>query len=127
MARGQGAKKSANVPKNGAWTVFVDCPLPEGAFPEIQATFPSPESVFDTIQDLVVHSYRVSVAYNPTNDACVASLTCRDDDSPNAGKTLTAYADDWYTALQVVLFKHIVVLDMLWGGKEGAPPRPRFG
>lgn len=71
--------------------------------------------------------YRVGVSYNPGSDAFIVSVTCRIDDHPNSGKTFTAFAETWYQALQVALYKHYFVAREVWPSPDAPKKAVGFG
>jgi hypothetical protein len=127
MARGKGAKKPPTQNSTNWNTKFVDIPLTGVTFAEIAETFEKEDAVFDAFSDLLADGYRVGFTYNPANDAVICSVTCRDDESVNAGCTFTAFAGNWFDALRVALYKHFVIAEQNWtrGGRDES--RPQFG
>lgn len=65
--------------------------------------------------------YKLSVSFNAKNDTFNATYVCNDEKSPNKGYCLSAFAPDWYNAVKILAYKHDVVLDGLWVGKESKP------
>jgi hypothetical protein len=65
--------------------------------------------------------YKLSHTYNAKNDTFNANYVCNDEKSPNKGYCLSAFAPDWYNAVKILAFKHEVVLDGIWVGKESRP------
>lgn len=126
MARGQ--KKPATTPARGnQWTEFVDIPLSEDDFDQIGKAFPDPDTIDEAVVELLEKGYRVSLSYNAGNDAFIASVTCKDTESPNNGKTFNAFAGSWTEALQCALYKHYVKTGRVWGDAANKPARPKFG
>lgn len=124
----RGTKKPNPAPARGnQWTEFVDIPLSEDDFDEIGKAFPDFDAVNEAVTELVEKGYRVSLSFNQGNDAFIASVTCKDTESPNNGKTFNAFAGSWLEALQCALYKHYVKTGRVWGGSGEKPARPRFG
>ena len=65
--------------------------------------------------------YKLSVSFNAKNDTFSATYLCNDEQSANKGYCLSAFAPDWYNAVKILAFKHDVVLDGNWVGKESKP------
>lgn len=126
MARGQGKTKAVASNRN-QWTEFVDIPLGEDDFEQIEKAFPDIETTDEAIAELLGEGYRVSLSYNAGNDAFIASVTCKNADDPNNGKTFNAFAGSWVEALQCALYKHYVKARKNWGTNADKPARPRFG
>lgn len=127
MARGKGAAKQPSTAKGSNWTEFVDIPLPDGAWDDVMRSMGKFDEVQAWLQDIVASGHRVSFSYNSQNDSTICSLTGREGCGANEGKTLTSYADGWYTALQVALYKHYVLAEQDWSKAGTTSQRPRFG
>jgi hypothetical protein len=127
MARGTAKKPAAKKPAGAAWTTFVEISLADYKLEQIEQAFGDPEKVFEAVESMARDGYRISLSYNEQNDAIIASVTCKDDASPNAGCTYTSFAGDWLSALRVAAFKHYVVAAQVWVGDDGTVTRPLFG
>lgn len=126
MARGT-KKPATNAAVRNQWTEFVDIPLAEDDFEQIGKTFPDADAVDEAVVELLEKGYRLSLSYNPGNDAFICSVTCKDTESPNNGKTFNAFAGSWTEAIQCALYKHFVKVNRVWGAAADKPSRPRFG
>lgn len=127
MARGKSNAKPETNRTPGQWTQFVDISLAGYTQGDIQGAFPKSELVVDALTGLLENGYRVSLSYNQQTDAFIASCTCKDETAPNGGKTFNSFAETWYEALQVTLFKHFVVTKTVWANNLDQAERPRFG
>lgn len=127
MARTKGAKSGAAGRASGGSVWFVNVAVSVGDAAKIEEYFPTVEAVYDAMVEVMTDGYRVAFNYDMTRDAVVASLTCRNEGSPNHNGVLNAFAGDWFTALRVVLYKHYVVLSEQWSDASGAATRPAFG
>ena len=127
MARGKGQGKSSGSTEKQQWTTFVEISLAGHTREAIMEAVPDFDTVFNKSSELLQDGYRIAFSYNSANDAFTVSVTCRDDDSPNKGMTFTAFAGDWYTALQVALYKHYVVAEGDWNTISAPRQLPLFG
>lgn len=127
MARGR--TKTTQKPSNGSkqWTTFVEISLAGHSMEAVDAAYSSPDALFDGIHNMLVEGNRISLSHNVQNDAIIASVTCKDEESVNAGCTYTSFAMDWFTALKIAAYKHYVVTDGNWIGVAGKTERPMFG
>jgi hypothetical protein len=66
------------------------------------------------LQTDIQSGYKISVSFNTQNDTFNATYMCTDEDSPNHGYCLSAFAPDWYNAVKSLVFKHNVVLECVW-------------
>ena len=127
MARGK-ANGNSKVEKSTQWnTKFVDISLAGRTMEDIEKAFPSYESIFDVATAMLEDGYRFGLSYNRQNDSFICSVTSKDEASANFGCTFTAFAGDWYTALQVALYKHKIVAGEVWGAAGEAKDRAAFG
>lgn len=127
MARGK-AKTSARTATSGKqWTTFVEISLAGHDMEAIEKEFGTVDALFDALSTMLTEGYRISLAYNPQNDAIIASVTCKDEESHNAGCTYTSFAMDWVMALKIAAYKHFVVTEQNWIGVAGTSTRPSFG
>jgi len=127
MARGRATSKGEKLPATGQWTVFVDIPVSPEAWADIEAAYGNSDVLVDQVERFLSEGYRLSFSYNPQTDAVTCSMTCRNEASGNNGKTVTSFASNWVTALQVSLYKHYVVSEGDWGNGSQAAARPVFG
>lgn len=127
MARGKGTVRSGTKQQQQQWTTFVNIPVPSEALDEIREMWREADTTYDGLESLVREGYRVSFSFNGATDAVICAVTCKSDGDPNNGKTFTSFAGDWYTALQVALYKHYVVAGQIWGDGEAGSSRPAIG
>lgn len=55
--------------------------------------------------------YKLGVSFDAGNACFIVSLTCKVENDVNEDLCMTARADDWLEALQLILFKHQVVCE----------------
>lgn len=119
MARGNGA---ASKTAQEGWTRFVDISLAGVTKDDISAEFGDIDAIGDAVDRLLRSGYRIGISFNGATNSYVASLTCRDAASSNAGCTVTSHAAGWWFVIQVMLYKHYVVAREDWTkqGTDGA-------
>ncbi len=66
------------------------------------------------IDILINNGYKLSFAWDDFNSGVSASLYAKDQKMEWAGYTLSAWAGDVQTALNLLLFKHFVVANQKW-------------
>lgn len=127
MAR-PATKKNQETRVKSTWnTTFVDIPLNGVEEDDIFGQFKSTEEVYDALTELLESGYRVGFTYNAQNDAFICSVTCKDEASPNANQTFTAFAGAWFESLLVALYKHRVVAAGIWAKGASKVTKTRFG
>lgn len=117
----------ANTANKGAWTNFTNIPVSADDAASIHKVYGTAEVVEAALSELLYAGYRVSFSYSPQTDAVTASVTCKNESDPNSGLTYTSFADTWYQALCVALYKHFVISGKVWTKSEGSRSRPSFG
>lgn len=127
MARGKSKPSTAKTASNKQWTTFVEISLAGHDLADIEQAFGTVDALFDALHNMLVDGYRVSLSHNVQNDAIIASVTCKDEDSTNAGCTYTSFAADWVTALKIAAYKHYIVTEQNWLGVAGTSTKPAFG
>lgn len=127
MARGKAKGKSSTDKRQEQWTQFVNIPLTEDDYTEIEAFMHDNGVVYQQYGELLLAGYRVSFAWNDQNQAIICSVTCRGDDDINNGLTYTSFAGTWYEALAVALYKYYTVAKGDLRSASLPDARPRFG
>jgi len=85
------------------------------------------ENVAIEIENALASGYKITVSKDGRTDGYQASLQCNDAESENAGLCMSAYANHWYSALGVLMFKHNVVLNKHWEQYEASPEDTELG
>lgn len=127
MARGKNAKSDNSTGRAFTPTQFIDIPIVESDWPEIQKVYGSADALVDAITDMLEVGYRVGLTFNAQNDAFICAITCRDTESPNNGYTFNSFAETWFEALQIGAYKHYVKSSKNWLSQGGKANRPKFG
>jgi hypothetical protein len=127
MARGK-SKDLPRIDKRADWqTEFVQIPLNGVTMEEINSVFPDEDAVWDGFSSLLDDGYKVGFTYNPTNQAVICSVTCKQPEDVNFNKTFSSFARDWQDALRIALYKHYVLTDKDWSSGGRTSAYPSFG
>lgn len=124
MARGDSRKEPAQAQ---SWTTFVEVSLAGVSKEEIDGEYGDANVVAQAIDELTRSGYRLGLSYNGKTRSFVATLTCKADESPNKGCTLSAHAGDWWFAFAVLCYKHFVVAKEDWTKDQPSLPPEAFG
>ena len=89
--------------------------------------FPVGKPLFEQFQAMLDAGYRLAFGYDLKTDSVSVAVTCKDDSSPNHGKTMTSFAPSWVEALQAALYKHYVLLEEQWQPDGDKDTFPRYG
>ena len=103
------------------WKGFVNYHLPNDIKKAAAEFRESWDLLGNIIPTLVLNRYKLSVSYNPKDDAVIASVTCKDPQHHNYQRTLTAFGPDVQESLLRLCYIHFVVFDEDWpedGGKQ---------
>lgn len=127
MARGKTKPKGSVAGQTAFSTEFVQIPVGDLSWAEVEKQFGNTEEVFATFNELVTGGYKFSFSYSDANDAVICAMTCRDPESVNNGKTMSSFAVDWYSALVLALYKHVVIAGGNWSVAAAERSGVRFG
>lgn len=116
------AKKSSKF----KWQGYVNINIPETHMDEAEQYISDEKTVFFDFNQAIVSGYRFSVNYDGEDESYKCSLTCFDEDSPNFGYAMSAWAGDWVTAVGAILYKHFHLADKDWTSFTGATNK-KFG
>jgi len=83
------------------------------------------ERIPDMLGQIMVNEYKVSCTWNDQNQCYIATLTGKEDCKFNPYKALSARSDDWFEALAMAAYKHLI----LFSGKawEGDTTKNNWG
>ena len=115
------AGKPRKIETEGQWEGFARIDLSDAEKERFAEWDVQDEDVFVLMADLIGSGYKVSLSFNDKNSTYICALTCRNPKSPNAGYTSSAFANTWYQALRVMLYKHLVVCDGDWSTSKLRP------
>lgn len=71
------------------------------------------------MDELLASLYKVTVVKSEVTGGYQATAFCTDNDSPNAGYILSAFAPHWWDAMACLTYKHAVVCEGVWPIAEG--------
>ena len=112
-----GAKTTPKLP-DAEWKGFINYVLSEADKAEYDKWEIHDHDLWLLVAGHEQCGYKLSCSFNGKNDTFNANYICNDTTSPNKGYCLSAFAPDWYHAIRVLAFKHEVILDGVWVGKE---------
>lgn len=108
------ANKPRKVETGGDWLGFKAINLSTEDKERYAAWDVHDDDLWVLLADVVNSGYKLSLSFNEKNQTYIAAFTCKDNASPNNGFTISAFAQTWYNALRVLLFKHVVICDYNW-------------
>lgn len=97
------AKKA---PTKAVWKGFADVPLDAESKKLFRSLEYTDSETLDKLSDFVAEGYKVSISFRPEQNSFMAAATGVRQGSPNEGYTMTSFAANIDTAIQVMLFKH---------------------
>lgn len=118
MVRGKGSRAEATT-KAGMPT-FVDVKLTHEEKEDFLAWDLSVDELIRRLELYPFDGYRVGLAWSGEAQSYTASLTCRNDESPNGGLCMTSFAKTSLTALKLMVYKHEVVTKGVWRSDDEA-------
>lgn len=118
------ADKGLPLMRKKAWqeTTFVNYRLSAEQKEMFEVWFADNQVDIDSFIDAaVIEGNRLGLTYDNVNKVYIASLTCRDEGSPNLGCCLTARYDSPLTAIACVIYKALVCLtETNWDSVQAA-------
>lgn len=72
------------------------------------------EEVQVELDDFFAAGYKIGIVKSDQTGGYQATAFCTDEDSPNAGYILSAYAPSWYDALCLLTYKHAIYCEGVW-------------
>jgi len=119
MARGKsvgkGEKAGGNLP------TFIDVKLDEGQREDFLAWLGDDLDAVKCLQSFADSGYRVGLAWSGEHQTYTASVTCRDEDSPNNGLCMTSFSRGLTQAILLAWYKHDVICNRQWKAFEPKP------
>lgn len=108
----------------GDWKGFVQCNLGKQEKIDAKKWIEAQEtSELEAIEPLVSDGYKVSFSQDGYHSAALCSISCVDPENTNYGFTLTGRAPDMRSALFMALYKHFIMLECDWSGREASSDR----
>lgn len=102
------AKRQADIVKV-EFKGFANLEVPEEAKEDVKRYLKENKLCLEYIETLILDGHKVSVGVNEKNGAIQATAFCTYSKSPNAGFILSAFAGNWYDAVAVLAWKHVVL------------------
>jgi hypothetical protein len=98
---------------------FVNVTLNEAQKKEFLTWFKTEgERIADHLGQIMVDDYKVSCSWDDRNQCYIASFTGKEDQRVNEHKSMSSRSDDWYEALALNAYKHLVVFKgNTWDGE----------
>ena len=122
MAKKQKDSKSPTFVFKG----YVNIGITEKQTPEFLSYLKDHDRVWNDYAQVLVDGYAVKATFDGEEASYRVSLTGFANTGDNFGYVIGGFADDWFTALAVVLFKHYYVAKENWQDYADTPTR-KFG
>ena len=108
------------------WKGYCNIHIPTNSEDAVLAFIKDEKTVFFEQNQLLITDYTIKFQVDKKSDAIKCTATCYDPDNPNFGHALSAYSDDWYSAMAVLIYKHTQIADRDWT-ENIQPERRSFG
>lgn len=125
MARGKG--RPVSEAPDGNMPVFVNCTMPTTERVKVKKFAEDAEKLWQLNEQLMLDGYKVTWSFDKSRGGFACSLTCKDPESTNFGKTLSAWSSGWFDALAALLYKHFVYLSQDWNMALSVKSEDVFG
>lgn len=122
-------KATTNKPKQDSWQAkgFVNLHLTEKQIEHAFSTFKDEAKVYAAWGNEMANGYRFTFSLDAKTGAIICSINCKDASSENYGWLLSSFSPSWFESLIISLYKHLVVLEAVWGNMETQPSSSKYG
>lgn len=96
------------------WVSFKDIPLTEAQLDAFDHWDTHDEDVWILVTDVIQAGYKLSLTYNSGNDTFSASITGSGGGDPRQHFTVSGFAETWYEAVRLLMYKHHVICEGDW-------------
>lgn len=118
-------KKDKKKPKF-VWKGYANVGVTEAVVPDLEKFVSDEKRVFSEYNKMLVTNYQIKLYFDDYSESIKCVAVCHQHDDPNFGYALSSFAEDWYTALAVMIFKHIVICEHDWDNASSKTLR-KFG
>lgn len=118
-------KKDTKAPKF-EWQGYVNIDIPEKQHSALEKFIADDKHVFAQYSALIFTNYQIKQYFDEYVEGVKTVAVCYNHDDPNFGYALSSYADDWYTSLGVLLYKHFEYSQADWSSQASNKVK-RFG
>ena len=104
-------KRTAKIEFKG----YVNYPIDRETGEEFFGWYNQQENIFEAALELALKDQlKFSIGEDTYHDAYTASYMCQRRDDPACGCVLTAWSKDFYTAIGLLVYKHVVLAGRQW-------------
>jgi len=107
-------KKTSKKTRRFEFKGYVNIAVPQSHENKIQDHISDAQAVYEELNTLLVDGYSLKIYYDDDSTNYRASLTCMSAEDSNYGYVLGSYAQDWFTALAVLTYKHFDISKESW-------------
>lgn len=106
-------KAKAKTPKF-EWKGYANVGITEAYVADLEKYVKDEKSVFADYNQMLVTNYQIKLYFDDYSESIKCVAVCHQHDDPNFGYALSAFAENWYEALAVMIFKHIHICERDW-------------
>lgn len=108
------------------WKGYVNINIPESEHSKLEKFVSDEKNVFFSYNQMLTQNYQIKQYFDDYTESIKTTVVCHDADSPNFGYALSAFAEDWFTSLAVLIYKHCEIADSDWDNASSVTMR-KFG
>lgn len=105
---------------------YANISIPEKLESNVASFSANIEEIYMQMNAALIKGYTIKAYFDDKSECFKATLTCMNMDDANGGYSMSAFADDWMTAIAVALFKHIHIAEGDWTAYQQSTVK-RFG
>lgn len=108
------------------WKGYANVGITEPDVSGLEKFVADEKQVFSLYNQMLVTNYQIKLYFDDYTESIKCVAVCHQPDDPNFGFALSSYAEDWYTALAVMIYKHHTICDRDWDNASSKTLR-KFG
>lgn len=98
------------------WKGFANIDIPDSQRERARTYIFEGDAVETDLQTMIADNYKITMSQNEVSGSVTCTATCNNEQSMNAGYSLSGYGKDWLCACGSLLFKHFKIADCDWEG-----------
>ena len=96
------------------WKGYKNINISDKLHDSVEKFLTDDKEIFALWNSLLLKDYTFKFYFDVKSESFKCTVTCMNSEEPNFGYAMSAYGDNWYTALGVVIFKHVEISQGDW-------------
>lgn len=108
------ARKKADKEPKFEWKGYVNINIPTNLVDQLEIYASDAKAVYADYNAMLMGNYQIKQFYDAYTESIKTVAVCYNHEDPNFGYAASAFAEDFFTSLAVLLFKHNVICEVDW-------------